>query len=99
MGYYWFSSDVCQLFWVGDDPNSLNLIVLHINAQHQPSLTFGTHDQRRLAVDLAHLDTELLRPEASRPQTRARHGITPTNRTKYGRSGFSAAISPQHHVF
>ena len=46
-----FSSDPCEFFRVGNDPNRLNLPFLHINGQDGECLTACADDQGCLTVD------------------------------------------------
>src|SRR6266516_3808774 len=84
---------------VGNETNRLNMPFLHLNGQDEQGLITSTEDQSRLTIDFSHLYTVVLWQKAFRSHAKARHRITPANRTQRRSFDLATAISPQRHLF
>ena len=94
-----FSSDPAEFVRVGNDPNRLNLPMLHIQDQDREGFFARTDDQGRLTVDFPEFGAGGRRPKVFCSQEEA-NDADPSNNLAPGRSfDFASAIGPEGDLF
>src|SRR5258708_211875 len=95
-----FLLDACEFLRIGNDTNGSYLLCLHFNRHDAIGSIIDANDEPWLSIDFSQFNTGTLWQKAfARPQAKACHRLTPSNRTRGRSFDLPAAIGPHGHIF